>query len=457
MQLKQRRIGKRLRKASQRLLEQKRGPAPTGTLAIAGVMAAPAAMAAAQPGEWELNSAILIYSETDRVTAIEPVFQASRYFDNDRIFSAKLVVDALTGASASGAVPAQTFQTFSRPSGRGAYTVGPGDVPLDDTFHDTRVALSSTWSQPLGTNLSGSFGLNVSKEYDYLSIGGSSVLNWDFNKKNTTLTLGLGYAQDQISPEGDIPTALAYQSYASGSDAEQSQSNYAAQEGSDNAERALRDGSDSKAVADVLVGLTQVIDRRSLVQLNYSLSLSDGYLTDPFKVVSVVDASDGTPQGQIYEHRPDSRLKQSLFVRGKRALENDDVVDLSYRYLFDDWGLRSHTVDVRYRWGLGEWFVQPHVRYYQQSATDFYQAFLIDGQPLPEDVSADYRLGDMQAFTAGVEVGRSAGAWGQWRVALEYYRQTPDEPSDKPGALAALEVAPAVEAVMVRFNYDFKL
>ena len=63
----------------------------------------------------------------------------------------------------------------------------------------------------------------------------------------------------------------------------------------------------------------------------------------------------------------------------------------------------------------------------------------------------------MQAFTAGVEVGRSAGAWGQWRVALEYYRQTPDEPSDKPGALAALELAPAVEAIMVRFNYDFNL
>ena len=457
MQLKQRRIGARLRRASERVLEQRRSLDVDPALAIAGVMAAPAAMAAAQPGEWELNSAILFYSEADRVSAIEPVFQASRYFNNDRIFSAKLVVDALTGASANGAVPSQDFQTFTRPSGRGSFTVAPGEVPLDDTFRDTRLALSSSWAQPLAQNLRGSFGLNISKEYDYLSLGASSVLDWDFNKKNTTLTLGLGYAQDQVSPEGDIPTALAPQSYARGNSADEAESNYALQDGSDDAERAMRDSSESKSVIDLLLGVTQVIDRRSLLQVNYSLSLSDGYLTDPFKVVSVVDGSSGAPLSQIYENRPDSRAKHSVFVRGKRAIGDDDVLDLSYRYLFDDWGMTSHTVDMRYRWGLGEWFLQPHLRYYMQSATDFYQGFLIDGQPLPAEVSADYRLGDMQALTAGIEVGRTAGPWGNWRVALEYYRQTPDEPGGKPGALAGLELTPAVDAVMVRFNYDFKL
>jgi len=32
---------------------------------------------------------------------------------------------------------------------------------------------------------------------------------------------------------------------------------------------------------------------------------------------------------------------------------NKDIVDLSYRYMWDDWGISSHTFNMRYRWMLG--------------------------------------------------------------------------------------------------------
>ena len=32
---------------------------------------------------------------------------------------------------------------------------------------------------------------------------------------------------------------------------------------------------------------------------------------------------------------------------------NGNVLDLSYRYMTDDWEIDSHTVDVRYRWPIG--------------------------------------------------------------------------------------------------------
>ena len=46
---------------------------------------------------------------------------------------------------------------------------------------------------------------------------------------------------------------------------------------------------------DLLVGVTQILSRRSLVELSYSYGKSDGYLTEPYKLLSVVDPVTGIP------------------------------------------------------------------------------------------------------------------------------------------------------------------
>lgn len=408
------------------------------------------AMAAQNPGDWEFRTATLFYSETNRVQAIEPVISATRYFENDRAFSSKLVVDALTGASANGAVPSTDVQTFTRPSGNGTFTTNPNETPLDDTFRDTRVALSLGWSQSLFGKVSGAFGLNVSNEYDYLSIGLSSLFDYDFNRNNSTASFGLSFASDTISPEGGIPTALAEMEYYRGDPDTTPPGTF-----EDDTERDQRAADEDKTVLDILLGYTQVIDRKSLVQFNLSLSQVDGYVTDPFKVVSVLDAASGQPLRQLYESRPDSRSKQSLYTHYLRSFRQGDVLDASYRYLWDDWGMTSHTLDLRYRIGMGKHFIEPHLRYYMQEAVDFYTPFLLDGQATPVEMTADYRLGDLTTLTAGLEYGRKLKSGSEWRVALEYYLQTPDEPSSKPGQLANQEINPSVDAVMFRVNYDF--
>ena len=60
--------------------------------------------------------------------------------------------------------------TFTRPSGQGSYQVDPGETPLDDTFRDTRVALSGGYSMPLGRVTSWDVGLYGSTEHDYTSL-----------------------------------------------------------------------------------------------------------------------------------------------------------------------------------------------------------------------------------------------------------------------------------------------
>jgi hypothetical protein len=398
----------------------------------------------ADEGDLEIDSAVLYYSETDRITAIEPVINVKRHFGDEKALNLKLVIDVLTGASATGATPSDQVQTFTRPSGNGSYTISSGETPLDDTFKDTRVALSAQWEQPIGRDYKTSVGSNVSKEYDYFSLGINGSLSRYFNKRNTTLTAGLSYAHDSIEPEGDIPLEFASMAINTG------QARF-----DDEFNATRRGGDENKTSTDFLLGVTQVINRRTLMQFNYSYGHSDGYLTDPFKILSMV-GSDGRAMDYVYESRPDSRTKQSLYWQTKYHL-NQDIVDISYRYMWDDWDITSHTFDLRYRWKLGnKHYLEPHFRYYMQSNANFYQRFLLDGQPLPEHASADYRLGELTGITFGLKYGMTLNNGHDMSLRLEYYQQSGEANADNaPGILSQQDLFPDVDAVIFQFSYSF--
>lgn len=160
-------------------------------------------------------------------------------------------------------------------------------------------------------------------------------------------------------------------------------------------------------MSDLLLGITQVINRNTLMQFNYSLNLSDGYLTAPYKLVSVYDQAGGTLQGYRYEARPDSRIKHALFWQTRHQLDGGDVVDLSYRYQFDDWGIDSHTLEAKYRWDLGRHYLEPQLRWYTQSAVDFYQPYVTSAQlsGCVEELTADYLFYTFNSYGIGVQVG----------------------------------------------------
>jgi len=55
--------------------------------------------------EWYIETALMYYSEKDRVSAIEPILSMSRELSDDEFLYLKITLDSLTGASATGAVP----------------------------------------------------------------------------------------------------------------------------------------------------------------------------------------------------------------------------------------------------------------------------------------------------------------------------------------------------------------
>ncbi|MDH5472415.1 MAG: DUF3570 domain-containing protein [Gammaproteobacteria bacterium] len=419
-------------------------------LALATCALLQTAGSTAQAGdEWEIDSALMIYSENDsRVTAIEPIVSARKEMGEDKFFGVKLVLDALTGATPNGAHASGTAQTFTRPSGNGSYTVAAGENPLDDTFHDTRVALSADWEQPILDDMSRIIvGGNLSKEFDYRSLGVSATFLRDFNNRNTTFSAALGVNADTISPVGDVPTPFANMMVAgSGTNRDKA--------------------SESKTITDLMFGVTQVIDRKTLMQFNLGLSSSSGYMNDPYKVLTVVDAT-GTrlaPVGNdlpyVYENRPDSRSRQTFYWKTVHHL-NEDVINLAYRYHTDDWDINSHTIDLNYRYELnGGAYLQPHIRYYTQSAAEFFTHNILDTQVgVAQYASADYRLGELTTTTIGLKYALPFKGNQELSMRAESIVQSYSKVDSAVGTLAgdagSQDIVPDLGAFVIQVGYSF--
>ena len=411
----------------------------------------PTIVDAQEEGDWDFNTSILYYGEdNNRVKDYSVSAIAKRMFADDRILSLGLTVDGLTGATPSGAIRQEVAQTFTRPSGSDAYVVPAGELPLDDTFLDTRVALSAAWQQPWGDRNLVSAGASLSKEYDYLHLGVNARIARDFNQRNTTLSAGFAYSSDQLDPVGGAPMPLTPML--------------------DVGDTSNRSGKQDKDVLDLILGVSQVINRDLVVQLNYSFSQSDGYLTDPYKVLSLVAGTTGdtllrTPTGPgvegpshqfLFESRPDERTKHSVYAQAKYYM-NGKVLDASYRYMTDDWDIDSHTVDLRFRIPFVETrYLEPHLRFYTQSEAEFFRLSLPDSQPLPTYASADYRLGNFDAVTAGVKYGWKTRNDKDMSVRVEWYQQSGSVPSGQIiGNQAGRDNYPDLAALIVQFSYRF--
>ena len=365
-------------------------------LLLAGSLPA-AAQPPIAPG-WQLETTGLLYGEQARARVVEPTGRLSRTFANGRALSLGLAVDAITGASPTGGLPTGQVQTTTTSSGR--VTTSTADAVPTHPFQDLRGAADLAWVEPLGTLVSATTSAHYSQEKDYASIGGGLKTSVDLLNRLVTLTVGGGYNRDRVFPTGGTAEGLA----------------------PDTAARVP--GDNAKEVATGLVGLSRIVSRRWLLGVTASRARESGYLTDPYKIVSLVDPVTQLPVAQVTEKRPSTRSRQDVLGSSVYHFERD-VFYMNYRYYWDDWGLRSHTLDFKVRHDLSEdsW-LQPHVRFYGQSPAEFFVFGLQQGRPLPAFASADERLGPLRTVTFGATYGfRLPGSRGEFTLRGEYLYQ----------------------------------
>jgi hypothetical protein len=379
---------------------------------------------------WQFDGTALLYGEKGRADVVEPMARITRLLPGGQTLSAQLGIDVITGASPTGAMPSGAVQTTTTPSGN-VTTSSAGQIP-EHRFKDTRGVLDLEWTAPFARRFTSTVGTHFSREKDYQSLGADGKLSVELLQRLVTVTVGGGYNRDRVFPVGGTPVPLS--------------------DGS----TLLGFGPNPKRVATGLVGISRVLTRRWLVGVDASRMQERGYLTEPYKVVSLLEADTGSPVGELTDKRPGTRRRTDVLASSVYHLATD-VFYSSYRYYWDDWGVRSHTLDLKYRRELQrESYLQPHVRLYTQTPADFFRFGLIRGSPLPEFATSDYRLGPLHSATLGATYGfRIPRRPGEVTVRAEYMRQWGDgHPRGAVGAQRGLDLFPPLNVASLVVGYS---
>lgn len=368
------------------------------------------ATAAEIENDWETDSSLLYYSEVDRVSVTELTGLVKGAVSDSNAVILKAIFDTMSGATPTGAVR-QSTPTFTGASG-GGISPGASSASLA-SFDDTRMAINLDWKHNRSRLVDITYNGAISIENDYRSFSAGVQIDKDAEDLENKYTAGIAFTHDDVFRVGENATPAPLTLV--------SDDNFF--------------GEGNKDSFDAIVGVTHIINRRTLSQFNLGYGSTNGYLTDPYKVFSVV-GNTGVEVEQYYEGRPGSRTHYTLAGNLVHQLNTDeDIINAGYRFYTDDWKVDSHTISITYKNKLiNNRFIEPTIRLYTQKQAYFYHNSIVNDPAdliptssiLPRYVSADYRLDNMWDVTLGVTYGFSTSGDGTFRARIEYFYQSFD-------------------------------
>ena len=330
------------------------------------------ALADAPPAFTEVGLRYTHYSE-DSIDQDAVIFGATDRYDID---VTQLWIEAPLGASWSVALDVQNdYQTGASPWFVGAQQNGePGVIMSGASIQDNRVEVGVT-TRYFWADGNAGFAVSHSDEDDYEATALAFDASWNTAEDARTWSTSFSSSRDKLNPtQGVIPVFITEEDL-------DTQSGY--------------------------FGVSQILSRTAIARIGLSYTLSEGYLSDPYK---------------FRDQRPDTHERLSLSAGYRRFLIDADAsLQIDYRYYADSWGTDSHTVELAWAQNLRGSLLTPYVRYYTQREADFFSVIADTETPHYAD---DYRLSSYGAMTLGA---RWAVALGEsWTLELEAERYMTD-------------------------------
>lgn len=323
------------------------------------------------------------YTDTDAVNVLSPTVAASLADDlAGWTIGGRYLVDAVTAASVDIVSSASHRWLENRHVGS---------------------ALADLKTDSLGVALSG----GVSREPDYLSIGGGGTVSMELLEKNLTPFLGVSYGHDDVGRTGQY-RELWRHFYKIG----------------------------------LQTGATFVVDRSTIASVAVDAIFERGYLAKPYRYIPLFAPGVGERLGpgasvnlvnqtrldqRSADALPDSRDRWALSGRIAHRLDGA-TVRVDERLYRDNWGLLASTTDMRLTVDLGTRLqVWPHGRIHAQGGVSFWQrtyeavATPDKGLAIPHYRTGDRELGPLQTLTVGggSRFRLSADKSAPWTLGLE--------------------------------------
>ena len=181
----------------------------------------------------------------------------------------------------------------------------------------------------------------------------------------------------------------------------------------------------------VVARLSQILDRRSYLDLLVDVARSDGYQASPYRMVTIGDPASPDAM-RVAEVTPHERRSLAGALRLRRAIGERWFVHGGYRAVVDSWNVTSHTGDVLVIARLDDRTrIGTQARGYLQSAADFFRT-RYDAPPglVPALRTRDRTLGTMRSMALEVIGDRALGSGAlrlQLAIGLSWY-SWPDDP-----------------------------
>lgn len=274
------------------------------------------------------------YFDNFGVNILYPTVSVNKQISERTSVNARYLVDVISAAS---------MKTVFRVDGVSSATQNPhggADSKPDEMRHEFGGGITHLLGDIL-ISLNGIY----STEHDYTSKTMAANLSIPFAKKNTVLSLGVVRSWDLVSPQ-------------------------------------TRFWEKEKNVVSLNAGLSQILGKGWITQLNMFYSRNEGFLSDAYQVVSFINRDRVVYYSPNY---PDNRDRRAVGLRSSYSIDSKSSVQLGYRYYWDTWDVKSHTFNALYQRHLSEMVtIAVGARFYNQTKAYFFK----ETYSVPEELMA---------------------------------------------------------------------
>ena len=260
-------------------------------------------------------------SGREETNVIEPMFFVQHQVDEYTNIKAQFVIDIWTAASdtkidaQTGASGSEAIKTQGRISGKIGF-----QKEKNIWFYGGHIGFSS--------------------EYDYKSLNGSINVGRSFAQKNFTLGLRLQYYSDQVGlfqnlnpPEtAEINTDLNRKIFASS------------------------------------INATQLLSIKDIIQFGFDYITASDFLESTANTVLIMS-------NRRSEQLPDLRKRYAFSTKWIHGIGENSALHTYYRYYFDDWEIRAHTLKLSYYLEIDvedEDYIEFFLRTHQQEKSKYF-------------------------------------------------------------------------------------
>lgn len=254
----------------------------------------------------------------------------------------------------------------------------------------TKFSLGASY---LHHNTTLSLAVTNSEENDYIANSANFGISTDMFSGLTTVSMGYAIGQDEVSRNYDAlftPKQIDRQNYR--------------------------------------LGLTQVVSKDLVLNLQFETITDEGYLNNPYRTVRYLNPDNSV--GRQEEVYPATRTSHAAAIRSAYYLPYRAALHGEYRFFTDSWGINAHSFEVGYSHPWQEaWLFDLKYRHHTQQHADFYS----DLFPYPDAqnfLARDKELSsfDSNSFGATVSYEFNGDRWqrldfierGSLNLAYEY-------------------------------------